>query len=70
MFRVDVQFIHISIEIMSKKMLLKLLYIIELVDGNRLRKRFKLYLDWLWWWTRKLAMHSSHEGISFHEGGV
>jgi hypothetical protein len=48
MFRVDIQFVHISIKITSKKMLLELLDRIEQVDGNRLRKRFKLYLDWLW----------------------
>jgi hypothetical protein len=71
MFRVDIQFVHISIKITSKKMLLELLDSIEEpVDSNRFRKRFKLYLDWLWGWARKLAVHSCHEDLSFRDGGM
>ena len=70
MFRMDIQFVYVSIEITSKKTFLELLHSIEPVDGNRFRKIFELYLDWLWGPTRKLAMRSCHEGISFWEGGV
>jgi hypothetical protein len=55
MFRVDIQFVHISIKITSKKMLLELLDRIEQVDGNRFKKIFKLYSDWLWEWARELG---------------
>ena len=40
--QVDIQFVHISIEITSKKMLLELLDSIEPVDSNRFRKRIKV----------------------------
>ena len=53
MFRMDIQFVYVSIEITSKKMFLELLHSIEpVLDGNRFKKRFKLYLDWLWGWAR------------------
>jgi hypothetical protein len=71
MFRVDIQFVHISIKITSNKMLLlELLDSIESEDGSRFKKRFKLYSDWLWEWARELGVHSCHEGISFRDGGV
>jgi hypothetical protein len=37
-FGVDIHFVHISIEITSKRILLELLDSIESVDGNRFRK--------------------------------